>query len=84
MLYEVLYCKKIEGITPYCKIVTIKPIGWKWGSGELNENSFGIINLELTDEVVSDIQTKNMYCILDDGSDITYTPPQYQTDGEIL
>ena len=45
---EILYCKNYPD--GYNKISAIKPDGWEWGSGEIDESVFGILKVK-DDEV---------------------------------
>jgi len=73
---EILYIKNKE-LFGYRKISAIKDVGFAWGSGELNEDHFGILKTTITDAKIKDWQNENKYCISDDEKSIIETPADY-------
>lgn len=78
MIREVLYCVHESFTIP--KITAIKPEGWKWEKGELDEKIFKIVKLDLTKEQIKNIADNNDYCINSktNPTSIVETPTQFK------
>lgn len=77
MVSEILFVKDKKKFG-YKKIVAIKPVGWKWGEGELNNPLFGIVQMEITDEQVSEFYNNNKWCVSDDEQELDITEIQFR------
>jgi hypothetical protein len=80
---EILYIKNKE-LFGYRKISAIKDVGFAWGSGELNEEVFGILKIAITDAKVRDWENENKYCVSNDEKSIIETPTDFKRVEKVL
>ena len=73
---KILYCKNKEAFG-YYKITAIKPDDFIFGSEEMNEDNFGILNKDMTVEEIAEWENKNKYCVNATKTGIKLTPDEY-------
>jgi len=74
---KILYSKN-KDLYGYFKIVAIKPDDFIFGSEELNENNFGILNADITEAKTKAWSKNNKYCVNNAEAAIIITPVEYQ------
>lgn len=52
--YDILYTTR-DDVFGYCKIIAVKTEGSEWGDGEINNDNFSLVTLDLTPEQLSDV-----------------------------
>lgn len=78
MTYEVLYMKS-KSAYGYRRIISIKPVGFAWGSKEKDGITFSIATLDLDADEKLKIESSNFYCMNDAGDGLVNTLSKYQT-----
>lgn len=76
MTYEVLYMKS-KSAYGYRRVISIKPVDFKWGVREKDGITFGIATLDLDSEQKLKIEARNLYCVNDAGDGLVDTPSKY-------